>query len=291
MEPADFVEVDLSQYAEVLRNAGVSQAKANEFLAELGLRQEISRYLQEVAKTIAEGGEVSMEEIQSGINKIALDSYGIEYGIPLPSTADVHRPMIMVRGTPLAYLGLDNLREFQAELLLAKIPVRNSWIRMRDIEVCVVDTKEGPMAWPRYLAGTRMRKMIDSLRIRAGAQAAERELRAMESLKPRLHGGQWDSYVLNGAFPERSNRSGLVYLFRKGFPTLAMSWRGRYEKEGGRVIAALCMHPYGYYYGTFTGLMCPTDEVIAHLLMMRADEHRFWKSSGQWPAWDTRSGL
>lgn len=110
----------------------------------------------------------------------------------------------------------------------------------------------------------------------------------MDSLKEKLTAAQWNSYVLTGIFPETSKRSGLTYFFRKGFPTLALSYHG---DEQGRIIAALCLHPFGYYAGTHCGAMTPTDEVIAHLLLMRADEHGFWKKSGQWHITDTRSGV
>lgn len=289
MEPTDYVDVELSGWDVArLRAAGLTERQANDIFAEIGLRMDLEKYLHAQAERIKAGESISMEEIHAGMNKIALEKYGVEYGLPLPSFADLQRPMIMARGTPLAYLGIDNYREYHQELMLQNIPVTNSWIRLRDVEVCVVPTTEGPYAFTRFMAGSRMRKLVDGMLVRAGAQTAERELKAMAALEPRLGKGQWDSYVLNGAFPEKSKRSDLHYIFRKGFPTIALSYHGY---ETGRVIACLCLHPYGYYYGTFTGLMCPTDEVIAHLLLMRADEHAFWKNSGQWPAYDPRSGL
>ena len=117
---------------------------------------------------------------------------------------------------------------------------------------------------------------------------AEAELKAVESLKIKLNRNQFSSYVLTGMFLERSPRSDLHYVFRKGFPTIALSFHGG---ESARVIACLCMHPVGYYQGTHCGIMAPTDEVIAHLSMMRADERRFWAKSGQWSAMDPRSGI
>jgi hypothetical protein len=63
------------------------------------------------------------------------------------------------------------------------------------------------------------------------------------------------------------------------------------KETGGKVLAALCLHPMGFYQFTHAGLMTPTDEVIAHLLMIRTDEHKYWAKSGQWPTTDSRSGV
>ena len=114
------------------------------------------------------------------------------------------------------------------------------------------------------------------------------ELKAIELLRSRITESQFNSYMLNGCFPERSPRSDLFYVFRKGLPTLVLSY---HKSEEGNVIAALCMHPMGYYQYTFAGVMTPTDEVIAHLLTMRSDERRYWAKSGQWPVTDLRAGV
>jgi hypothetical protein len=160
-----------------------------------------------------------------------------------------------------------------------------------DKTVCVVNTSEGPMALPQFDAGWRLRKLTRGMELRHHAhQTAEAELRAQESLKARISRSQYDAYVVSGMFPEHSPRSGLFYYFRKGYPTLAVSFHGSYA-ENGKVLAALCLHPMGYYAGSHVGLMTPTDEVIAHLVMMRADERKFWAKSGQWSASDSRSGI
>ena len=51
----------------------------------------------------------------------------------------------------------------------------------------------------------------------------------------------------------------------------------------GYALCALCLHPIGYYGDTWAGVMCPTDEVIAHLLMMRGSEEKFWANANQHP--------
>jgi len=37
--------------------------------------------------------------------------------------------------------------------------------------------------------------------------------------------------------------------------------------------------------------MVPTDDVIAHLMLMRADEHGFWKRANQHPLDRLEAGL
>lgn len=39
------------------------------------------------------------------------------------------------------------------------------------------------------------------------------------------------------------------------------------------------------------GAMCPTDDVIAHLMLMRGDEVDFWHRSNQHPAHRHEAGL
>jgi hypothetical protein len=68
-------------------------------------------------------------------------------------------------------------------------------------------------------------------------------------------------------FLETSRRSGVSYLFRRLKPTLAI--------KDGRALCALCLHPIGYYEGTWSGAMCPTDDIIAHLMLARGDEAMF----------------
>lgn len=102
------------------------------------------------------------------------------------------------------------------------------------------------------------------------------EDRALEKLRALVTPHAFNCYRLAGMFLETSGRSGVTYLFRKLRPTLAMRPGG----DGNmRVLTALCLHPLGYYDGTWAGVMCPTDDVVAHLMLMRGDEHRFWKKA------------
>jgi hypothetical protein len=259
------------------------------------LSDAVQSYLSLVLADAQRLGEqtVSRDEILEHLSVIA-EEHGYPYGLPLPEFTEKNsmHPLVLARGVPMRGIFEVNqgFTEMQQELTQRKIKVRNSWTTLGDQTVCVVDTTEGPMAWPRPHAGERLRKFMETTLTRAASAAsAEAEMKAMESLKKRLGVGPWASYVLNGAFGEASERSGIHYIFRKGLPVLAVSFRT--PNQGGRVLAALCLHPMGYFRGTFAGVMTPTDEVIAQLLMMRANEHKFWAKSGQWPVTDSRSGV
>jgi hypothetical protein len=121
----------------------------------------------------------------------------------------------------------------------------------------------------------------------------ERELRAQALLKTLLSPQMFKAYVLTGMFLESSPRSRVTYVFRKLRPTLALTFRGRMGMHDGeaRILAALCLHPVAYYKHTLCGAMVPTDDVIAHLLLMRADEHLYWRRSEQHHSMTPEAGI
>lgn len=119
------------------------------------------------------------------------------------------------------------------------------------------------------------------------AWGLEQEQRALQLLGTLIRHRQMKQYVLTGMFLETSRRSGIAYLFRRLKPTVAISMR----TGTLRILACLCMHPIAYYAGTWAGGMCPTDDVIAHLSLMRGDEHMFWKRSTQHPPYLPEAGL
>jgi hypothetical protein len=113
---------------------------------------------------------------------------------------------------------------------------------------------------------------------------AQRKLR--ELVQPEVY----DQYMLTGAIIV-AGRSGLNYLIRRYRPTLAM------DDRTGRILCALCLHPLGYFSGTWAGALPPTDEVVAHLLMIRGKaqkgegEHFFWRKANQIPIDEPNSGV
>lgn len=123
----------------------------------------------------------------------------------------------------------------------------------------------------------------------ANAWSLDAELAAQAKLKELLPAQQYLAYITTGSFVEVSQLSQVRYMFRRCRPTIAISDNS--EFTGGRVLAVLCLHPAGMYAGTFAGVLVPTDDVIAHLLMMRGDEKSFWKKANHHPIHQANSGL
>jgi hypothetical protein len=115
----------------------------------------------------------------------------------------------------------------------------------------------------------------------------EQETKAQHTLRELLTEDAFCRYLMTGMFVEQSPRSGIYYFFRRLRPTVAVSGRDGDMK----IIAALCAHPIAYYAGTWAGAMCPTDDVIAHLMMMRGDEAFYWRRCNQHPAYRPEAGL
>jgi hypothetical protein len=259
--------------------------------------QELSNAFSDALIALAQhngDNRTTWEELNDLLTGIG-EEHGCDYGVPLPSrnaSKDRFNNVVMAPGTPLRHtIQINQYRtEIEERLTSEGIKIRNSWEVEGDKSISVIETDEGPIAFYEYHAGSRLRKLMNSMMVRCDAVnlTAEAELQAMSSLEKRITKSQYRSYVLNGMFPERSKRSDIHYFFRKSYPTVAVSYHGY---PGGRVICCLCLHPFGYYKGTWAGMMTPTDEVIAALLLMRADEHFFWRKSGQWSAVDLRSGL
>lgn len=151
-------------------------------------------------------------------------------------------------------------------------------------EILVIERPNGKVIWGRQ---AHMHSLDLQLATMASAAVwgIEQEQRALQLLGSMVRHHQFKGYLLTGMFLERSERSGVVYIFRRLRPTIALTERGEGFKgrHAGRlrILAALCLHPIGYYDGSWAGAMCPTDDVVAHLALMRADEHMFWRRSNQ----------
>ena len=129
------------------------------------------------------------------------------------------------------------------------------------------------------------------------------ECTAIDKLAGLLSERMFKAYVLTGGFIETSPRSGISYLFRRLRPTIAMTPHGdRHDyfygddpaDDGHRqmtILACLCLHPLAYYAQTFCGAMTPTDDIMAHLLLMRGDEAMFWRRANQHHPLSPESGL
>jgi hypothetical protein len=119
------------------------------------------------------------------------------------------------------------------------------------------------------------------------AWGIEQESAAIQLLATMIPHHAFKKYLLTGMFLERSERSGVFYVFRRLKPTVATSG----ATGDMKIIAVLCMHPIAYYSGTWAGAMCPTDDVIAHLSLMRGDEALYWRRCNQHPAYRPEAGL
>lgn len=127
----------------------------------------------------------------------------------------------------------------------------------------------------------------------------EVELTAIDRLASLLSERMFKSYVLTGGFLETSKRSRLTYWFRRCRPTVVLTFKGgRHEyfwsaakDTETRILCALCLHPLGYYAKSFMGAMVPTDDVIAHLLLLRGDEALFWRRANQHAAHVAEAGI
>jgi hypothetical protein len=225
--------------------------------------------------------EVTWEGVRYAMERLC-EERGWHHGIPMPSATDWGHRFIMAKGSPMA-IEHEAPQCFGPEEtpILDAVEFVNAWTpRARTVHF-YRDSK-GTMAAEVPTAELRLRTLLDSLIVRAGAVDWRAELKAMLSLRVKINESQWESYLLSGAFPETSKRSGVMYIFRKCFPTIALREIRLPDGKSKRAfLAALCCHGLGYYEHTFAGCQPPTDDVMGHLMLMRADEHRFWKRSGQ----------
>ena len=133
----------------------------------------------------------------------------------------------------------------------------------------------------------RFEAMTSTFAMRSNYSSVKAEQQAQLRLCEALSEQQRDCYFLNDAFIELG-RSGLFYVLRRNRPTLAV----RPNKDGSeRPLCALCLHPTGYYMDTWAGIMPPSDEVLAHLLMIRASEKFYWRKANHIPLDEETSGV
>lgn len=160
----------------------------------------------------------------------------------------------------------------------------NHWASMRREVLIVEDTDaDGKVIREKYIlpvdrSGASVTAVLNCIDVAMHAWSVEAEYKALSLLQTLIKPHLFDAYLLTGAFMETSKRSGVMYVFRKLKPTLALTSK---KRGGMSVLCGLCLHPLGYYQGTYAGCLVPTDDVIAHLLMMRGDEHKFWGMANQ----------
>lgn len=201
-------------------------------------------------------------------------------GIPMP--IDQER-LVIEPSYPYAALGA------KPEPLPEGVTLRNTFYSHKyRVDVYVFQEADGRITKAIEPAFHGLDKQLHTI----GASFAwgiEQEAKALQLLGTMVRHHTMKQYLLTGMFMETSPRSGVTYLFRKLRPTVAM----RRNRKGTdmRVLCCLCMHPIGYYANSWGGAMCPTDDVIAHLSLMRADEPMFWRRCNQHPAHRPEGGL
>lgn len=196
-------------------------------------------------------------------------------GIPMPLEG---QPMQIAPGYPFADMlaAIEPAERVESDPALEGCTrVNRWWCHRRRHGVSIVE-KDGK----RLAAIALPNKRFDMDMLTLGCAPAwgiEQEGAAVHTLGRLVKHHTFKTYLLTGMFLETSKRSQITYCFRRLKPTVAISFRTGRTK----ILAALCMHPIGYYEESWAGAMCPTDDVIAHLMMMRGDEHMFWKRSTQ----------
>lgn len=166
--------------------------------------------------------------------------------------------------------------------------LRNSWYSRRHRCDILIMEREGVISWGKVPGHNHISHDLATLGCSA-AWGIEQEGRAVQLLGTMLRHHAFKQYLLTGMFIETSARSGVTYIFRKLRPTIALAAGGR--DKGMRMLCALCMHPIAYYANSWAGAMCPTDDVIAHLALMRGDEAMFWRRCNQHPPHRPEAGL
>lgn len=241
--------------------------------------------------------EMTWEGLRQKINEVARRE-GEWAGIPVPTQT---QPLVLEPNHPFKHLnGLSYAKMAHAEERerspIEMIPIEddrvvNSWKNEVSGSTIYVARRRTDGKAYHYKLPTRMGR-LDMLINTMGAvlevfdekieRAAHEKLRSL--LTPHAYG----NYFMTGMFLETSRRSGVTYLFRRLRPTIAMTA----TKTGKmKVLACLCLHPIGYYDETWAGCLCPTDDVIAHLMLMRGDEHYLWRKSNHHSQLDNQAGL
>lgn len=163
----------------------------------------------------------------------------------------------------------------------------NRWRHVQGYDVNICHRSTGKAYVEKSVPPSGARMMFAVLEV-SKAWTMQCEERALEKLSEMIKPHLFDAYRLTGSFLETSKRSGLTYIFRRLRPTVVLTPHRSDEME---VLCCLCLHPMGYYKNSWGGVMVPTDEVIAHLCLMRGDEAEYWKQANQIAAWRTESGL
>lgn len=169
-----------------------------------------------------------------------------------------------------------------------KDKLRNVWFsRSKNQWVYIRESPEGKI-YKEIDNGTeeRFKLFRYSSDFTTGLNNYEAEVIALEKLKSLVSKSVYQEYFVTGSFYETSKKSDVCYCFRRSRPTIAFR-----NFSPPKILACLCCHAVGYYLGSFSGVLAPTDDVVSHLLMMRTDEKMFWKKSTQHQPYSPLAGI
>ena len=221
--------------------------------------------------------------LRNGLRKIA-EMTEEWAGIPMP--LDGERLIIeptYPKAKELANIGRKEVSDDEGADII------NQWWSRQDRCVIILwREKSGKLDWGKVPAFHGLDYNLRTLMC-SDAWGIEQEGNAVQTLGTLINHRQFRQYMLTGMFLETSKRSKVTYMFRRLKPTVAI--RSDTVKDRMRILCCLCMHPIAYYSESWAGAMCPTDDVIAHLMLMRGDEPMYWKRSNQHPPYRPESGL
>lgn len=208
-------------------------------------------------------------------------------GIPMP--LEGRRLVIepkFPRAAALSELLVKPAEPAEGDIALDNVKIRNRFWSFNKRAYVVIFERDGKIDWALDRGPHAVDRMFDVLDC-SSAWGIEQEANATQTLGTLIRHHHFKAYLLTGMFAEKSERTGLTYLFRRLKPTVVLDT----SRDTVRVRCCLCMHPIAYYEGTWAGAMTPTDDVIAHLMMMRGDEPLFWRRANQHPSWVPEAGL
>lgn len=168
------------------------------------------------------------------------------------------------------------------------VKLRNTFWSWKYRSEVMVWEEDGKVRWGPIPGANQIGLLMHTLGA-SDAWGIEQESNAINTLGTLLRHRQFKQYLLTGSFMERSARSHVSYLFRRLRPTIAISTRN--GTANAEALCALCLHPIAYYEGSFAGAMCPTDDVISHLMLMRGDEAMYWRRANQHPIHRKEAGV
>lgn len=168
--------------------------------------------------------------------------------------------------------------------------IRNTFWSTHLRSTVVIHEKDGKIGWGIIPGVHHIGFDVQTLMC-SEAWGLEQEHNALQLLGTIVSHRQMKQYILTGMFMEKSQRSKLTYLFRRLKPTVVLDARSMRADQDTRILCCLCMHPIAFYNGSWAGAMCPTDDVIAHLSLMRGDEPMYWRRAKQHAPYRPEAGL